>query len=954
MISIYKSKLTKIILTLVLMTVFGLCGCSNLAKSSSDSNPNSENNPPAGQQPSDDVPQADPNQLAADSLNLMLNMSSDSHMRTSSLVTGRKKKFLKAASLNSVDNLVIRTKIPILGLPAELTRINDWVDISSIMDLNLVFTDLSNVEGLVLKAYTLDGNGLVSSSNSDFVIPVKLVLEEELQSISISSVNTAIKSWSISANQAIFFKKVRYKVQANLYQAPAAAYNLGLGFKLVKVAAADLPDSAEEGSFSVTSLGKAAASGTSSETSLPKWALNISYAKDYQVHYNGKKYYCYQPHTSYSSTWDPASTKDLLWKLVGSYSGANGDGTATSNSTTTDDSVNDEVSGNATTASSNTSAIEWGEMGTRYNVGDLVIHIEKVWECIFSHPYQGDPNWAPGSAASLWKPTNLLAADYTTGDSESVAPAADDDPEEDDAGSVAPAADDDSEEGDAGSVAPDADDDSEEDDAGSVAPDADDDSEEDAGSVSPEADDDPEEDDAPAAPTLETVQNGHTYETQVLISVAEQADATLTAKIDGESFSLGTMYSTKGVHKLVITATDSNNQKTSSTTYFRIGDPVSYTAPEKRVVAYFIAWGIYGRNYHVSDLEAVADKITHINYAFANISNGRCVLGDPYADTDKAYLGDSWDAGALRGCFNQLIKLKENNPHIKTLISIGGWTWSKNFSDVALSSSSRRIFAESAVDFMLRYGFDGIDIDWEYPVGGGLGTNIKRPVDKHNYTLLMQEIRNQLDAIASAFSENSPHFLTTIATPAGESKYNNIALGAIEDHLDWINIMTYDFYGSWNTTTGHNAPLYADDGYDIDHTVNGYINAGVPANKIVLGVPFYGRSFKSVPAGAYEGYGSSTAGAGPGTWENGVLDYQDIKENYKTNSAWEYTWDDTAKVPYLYNEAEQKWISYDNPQAIRTKTEYVNDNNLGGVMFWDITSDDDNHTLLKTIKDNLD
>src|SRR5262249_54207935 len=151
-------------------------------------------------------------------------------------------------------------------------------------------------------------------------------------------------------------------------------------------------------------------------------------------------------------------------------------------------------------------------------------------------------------------------------------------------------------------------------------------------------------------------------------------------------------------------------------------------APAKRLVAYFTEWGVYGRKYHVTDIPA--DKLTHIIYAFARINEkGECALYDSYAAIDKFYPGDKWDKGFLRGNFHQLQKLKKKHPHLRTLIAVGGWTLSGPFSDVALTAKSRTTFARSCVAFLVKYGFDGIDIDWEYPVGGGLATNKTRKVD---------------------------------------------------------------------------------------------------------------------------------------------------------------------------------------------------------------------------------
>ena len=196
----------------------------------------------------------------------------------------------------------------------------------------------------------------------------------------------------------------------------------------------------------------------------------------------------------------------------------------------------------------------------------------------------------------------------------------------------------------------------------------------------------------------------------------------------------------------------------------------------KRIVGYFTSWSIYGRDYHVPDIPT--DQITHINYAFANIDDsGVIILGDPYADIDRFYPGDSWEDGSLRGSFHRLQIMKEEHEHIKTLISVGGWTWSRNFSDVALTEESRRRFTESCVEFIDLYEFDGVDIDWEYPVSGGLPDNIHREEDRENFTLLLAELREGLDALGE---DNEREYLLTIAAPAGPDNIANIDVSEIQ------------------------------------------------------------------------------------------------------------------------------------------------------------------------------
>jgi len=358
-----------------------------------------------------------------------------------------------------------------------------------------------------------------------------------------------------------------------------------------------------------------------------------------------------------------------------------------------------------------------------------------------------------------------------------------------------------------------------------------------------------------------------------------------------------------------------------------------------------------------------AAGLTHVNYAFANIANGRCVLGDPYADIDRFYPGDSWDDGSMRGSFNQLRKLKAQHPGLRAMISVGGWTWSKGFSDAALTDASRREFVSSCVNLFLRtdangdgrrdgYGdvFDGIDIDWEYPVSGGLypGT----PADRSNYTALLQAFRTELDAQAKV--DGGTHYALSIAAPAGPSIIPNLEVAKIGGILDWMNLMSYDFRGSWDPTTGHNAPLAAGPkdslaGFNITSAVNTYLSSGFPAGKLILGVPFYGRGWSSVPATANGLYQPGTA-AGVGTWEKGVFDYSDIVANYLPKMT--RFWDAEAQVPYLFDQAGGLWISYDDDQSMKAKANFVKAKGLGGAMVWEI-SGDRTYRLLDTLIANL-
>jgi chitinase len=377
-----------------------------------------------------------------------------------------------------------------------------------------------------------------------------------------------------------------------------------------------------------------------------------------------------------------------------------------------------------------------------------------------------------------------------------------------------------------------------------------------------------------------------------------------------------------------------------------VPSPDAYTG-DKKIVAYYPSWATYARNYQVADIPG--QKITHINFAFANIADGKCVVGDSYADTDKAFAGDSWDVGAKRGNFNQLTKLKAANPNLETMISIGGWTWSKNFSAAAATDASRKAFVSSCVDFMKTYNFDGIDIDWEYPVSGGLYAGTA--ADKANYTALLAEFKKELTAQTAIDGEHHP---LTIAAPAGPTTIPNLEAKNIGGIVDWMNLMSYDYHGGWDSITGHNAPMKvgskdAAQGFSISDSVDAYLTAGFPAQKLVLGLPLYGRGWENVNATGNGLYQSAT-NASVGTWEKGVFDYTDIKNNYLPTMT--RYWDSEAQVPYLYDPARKLWISYDDPQSIKIKVDYIKAKGLGGAMLWELSGDRDEE-LLDVIGANL-
>lgn len=384
--------------------------------------------------------------------------------------------------------------------------------------------------------------------------------------------------------------------------------------------------------------------------------------------------------------------------------------------------------------------------------------------------------------------------------------------------------------------------------------------------------------------------------------------------------------------------------------------PAGPSPSGRRVVGYFAAWGVYGRDFHVPEIPS--EDVTHINYAFANIAPDLSVVhGDAYADIDRFYPGDSWAPGSLRGSFNQLQKLRARRPHLRTLISVGGWTWSGRFSDAALTPASRTAFAQSCVQYMTQWGFDGVDLDWEYPVSGGLSSNVTRPADKQNYTLLLAELRAQLDARAAL--DGRPYLLT-IAGPAGPAIMSNLELNLLHAHVDWINVMAYDFHGGWEMATNHNAPLHPATGdptpapgnlhWNSASAVAGYIAAGVPPMKINLGMPFYGRGWSGVGS-QNSGLFQPATGLPAGTFEIGVFDYHDLAAHYVTSAT--RHWDASAHVPWIYNPATGLMISYDDPESLGHKADFVVTQGLGGAMFWEFSGDDAAFVLTRTIADRV-
>jgi chitinase len=432
-------------------------------------------------------------------------------------------------------------------------------------------------------------------------------------------------------------------------------------------------------------------------------------------------------------------------------------------------------------------------------------------------------------------------------------------------------------------------------------------------------------------------------------------------------------------------------------------------------VGYFVQWGIYGRQYFVRNLDTsgTAAKLTHLNYAFSNVDpvNLTCLNGvtrgttpnpqDPdqgtgAGDADADYgrpmsaaqsvdgVGDS-GFEPLRGNFNQLRKLKAKYPNLKVLISIGGWTYSKFFSDVALTAASREKFVRSCIDMYLKGNlpayngaggpgsaagvFDGIDLDWEWPGAEGHPGNHVRPQDKASNTALVAEFRRQMDALTATTGKR---YLLTAFTPADPAKVAagwDITRGdgtpSVLDSMDFANVQGYDFHGagsdnSWEPNrTGHQGNLSRDaqDPYPFefsgDLAIRTYLDAGVNPRQFTLGLAFYGRGWQGVAAGpAGDGEWQAANGAAPGQFaeEAGTRGYADLLAMVPGCAV---RHDPQSIATSCYTGPGGQWWTYDDPWSIGQKTAWLKQRGLLGAMIWEMSGDTAGGSLITAVHSGL-
>ncbi|MFC7790798.1 glycosyl hydrolase family 18 protein [Streptomyces cinereoruber] len=378
------------------------------------------------------------------------------------------------------------------------------------------------------------------------------------------------------------------------------------------------------------------------------------------------------------------------------------------------------------------------------------------------------------------------------------------------------------------------------------------------------------------------------------------------------------------------------------------GGPDIPPPPNAVKLGYFTNWGVYGRNYHVKNIvtSGSASKITHINYAFGNVQGGKCTIGDSYADYDKAYtadqsvdgVADTWDQ-PLRGNFNQLRKLKKAYPHIKVLWSFGGWTWSGGFGQAVQNPTA---FAQSCYDLVEdpRWAdvFDGIDLDWEYPNACGLTCDTSGPAS----------FKNMMQAMRAKFGANNLVTAAVTADASAGGKIDAADYAGAAPYYDWLNVMTYDFFGAWAAKgpTAPHSPLtsYAgipQAGFNSAEAIAKFKAKGVPANKLLLGIGFYGRGWTGVTQSAP---GGTATGAAPGTYEAGIEDYKVLKNTCPATGT-------IAGTAYAH--CGTNWWSYDTPATVTSKMGWAKSQGLGGAFFWEFSGDTTNGELVGAINSGL-
>lgn len=402
----------------------------------------------------------------------------------------------------------------------------------------------------------------------------------------------------------------------------------------------------------------------------------------------------------------------------------------------------------------------------------------------------------------------------------------------------------------------------------------------------------------------------------------------------------------------------------------------------KIVGSYFVEWGVYGRNYPLD--KAPVGNLNRLIYGFVPICGGdgindslktiegsfqslqaacagrddfKVAIHDPWAALQKPQKGATAWSDNYKGNYAQMMMAKKANPDLKILPSIGGWTLSDPFFFMH-DENKRRVFIESTREFLETWKFyDGLDIDWEFPGGGGANPNLgDKERDGELYVTLMRELRAMLNELGE---KNGRYYELTSAISVGHDKIAVVDYARAAEYMDSIYLMSYDFYGAWdNTTLNHQTALHQSsvnpekNEYYTSRGVELMLAQGVPAEKLIIGAAAYGRGWTGVHGYSNNNPFSGTA-TGPikGTWENGVLDYRDIVNNHGEAQGYEYGFDETAQAPYLFKASTGDLITYDDSRSVKAKAEYALSQGMGGIFHWEM--DGDNGDLVNAMHEGL-
>uniref|UniRef100_A0A182NGV2 GH18 domain-containing protein n=1 Tax=Anopheles dirus TaxID=7168 RepID=A0A182NGV2_9DIPT len=358
------------------------------------------------------------------------------------------------------------------------------------------------------------------------------------------------------------------------------------------------------------------------------------------------------------------------------------------------------------------------------------------------------------------------------------------------------------------------------------------------------------------------------------------------------------------------------------------GSGAVVTDHDRVVTCYISTWAVYRTGSASYALDAFDPTLcTHAIYAFAGLDEEKNAIKSLDAWQD---LKDNYGKGG----YEKLTGMRAAHPHLKVLLAIGGWNeGSEKYSNLAANPERRQAFVKNALEFIKQYGFDGLDLDWEYPTQRG-----GKPVDRENFVALVREL-------SQVFRKNN--LLLTSAIGAGKDTIDSAYdVKALSKYLDFLHIMCYDYNGSWDGRIGPNAPLTSRDFLNVEYSIEHLLELGAPASKLVLGLPFYGRTFVSTVAQARLGDSADKTGfPGPATKENGFMGYNEVCEELKRNpSDWQLTWDPAASemVATKSNGSMSQVVVYDSTRSIANKVRFAVRQKLAGLMVWSVDTDDFN------------